>query len=293
MKSMTGYGRSIVQCDTTDVTITIEITSVNRKSLDLNVSAPREWLGLEQKFSEWVKAYFVRARVQVQVKYSQSGNESHSLTLNPGLLDAALENLRGFAAEREIPFKEDASLLFNLAKTLKNEPALPDWKDLEENIKEAAQAALCDLDTMRKQEGECLAADLIKRIDTLQALTDKIGQDSCNTTSTYRDALLNRLKQLELDLDLEDERVLKEIAIHADRADISEELTRLSSHFQQFREFIQSDQACGRKMDFLCQEIHRELNTTGSKSTQLEVIRAVMEGKNELERIREQVQNIE
>ena len=104
---------------------------------------------------------------------------------------------------------------------------------------------------------------------------------------------MERLKQLELELDVSDERVLKEIAIYADRADISEETTRLSSHFEQFLEFLNADEATGRKMDFLCQEIHREFNTTGSKSNDIEITRLVIEGKNTLERIREQVQNIE
>ena len=104
---------------------------------------------------------------------------------------------------------------------------------------------------------------------------------------------MNRLKQLKLELDINDERVLKELAIFADRSDISEELTRLNSHFDQFNEFIDADEATGRKMDFLCQEIHREFNTTGSKSSPIEITRAVIEGKNGLERIREQVQNVE
>ena len=127
----------------------------------------------------------------------------------------------------------------------------------------------------------------------MDTLCQTIEQQAAQAVGNYSKTLLERLKQLYLEIDLNDERVLKEIALFADRSDISEEITRLKSHFEQFREFLKSDAACGRKMDFLCQEINREFNTTGSKSTQIEITRAVIEGKNALERIREQVQNIE
>ena len=138
-----------------------------------------------------------------------------------------------------------------------------------------------------------MATDLSERIGTLETLSAQIEAHSKNAVPRYRDALFERLKQINLDLDLNDERVLKEIALFADRCDVSEEITRLKSHFEQFHAFLKSNEASGRKMDFLCQEIHRELNTTGSKSSQIEITRAVIEGKNELERIREQVQNVE
>ena len=146
---------------------------------------------------------------------------------------------------------------------------------------------------MRLQEGAALAEDLRERIAELEAFRKQIEKNASGSTQRYRNALLERLKQLDLELDISDERVLKEVAIYADRSDISEETTRLSSHFEQFLGFLSADEATGRKMDFLCQEIHREFNTTGSKSNDIEITRLVIEGKNALERIREQVQNIE
>ena len=146
---------------------------------------------------------------------------------------------------------------------------------------------------MRQCEGVALAKDLEQRIYALEALVKNIKEHASGASNRYGDALLERLKQLDLEINLDDARVLKEIALFADRADISEELTRLNCHIEQFRELISGNEVSGRKMDFLCQEIHRELNTTGSKSTQIEITRAVIEGKNQLERIREQVQNIE
>ena len=146
---------------------------------------------------------------------------------------------------------------------------------------------------MREKEGAALQADLTLRITELDSIRAGIAGHAEGTTGNYRDALLERLGQLGLELDTSDERVLKEVALFADRCDISEEITRLSSHFEQFNELLSSQEAVGRKMDFLCQEIHREFNTIGSKANHIEITRAVIDGKNELERVREQVQNIE
>jgi uncharacterized protein (TIGR00255 family) len=177
--------------------------------------------------------------------------------------------------------------------SLKDRTQLPDWRELETTLKTAFDAALNDLNSMRGREGEALAKDLLARLEELELLRKATAEHAKETVALHREALLQRLKQLDLQFDLEDERLLKELALFADRSDISEELTRLDAHFQQFREFIESNNPSGRKMDFLCQEIHREFNTTGSKSSQIEITRTVIESKNALERIREQVQNVE
>lgn len=293
MKSMTGFGRSSVANREHGLQISIEISSVNRKSLDVSTSAPREWNGIDLRCSEWIKPYYQRGRVSIQIKAETSASETQGLRLSAAAMDETLQRLRDYAESHAIPFTVDSHLLLNLAKTLKDNSGLPDWRTLEATIEEAFKEALIDIDSMRQKEGEALAKDLSGRIDTLDTLCQTIEQQAAQAVGNYSKTLLERLKQLDLEIDLNDERVLKEIALFADRSDISEEITRLKSHFEQFREFLKSDAACGRKMDFLCQEIHREFNTTGSKSTQIEITRAVIEGKNALERIREQVQNIE
>jgi uncharacterized protein (TIGR00255 family) len=290
---MTGYGRGSAEATEHEVRIEVEITSVNRKTLDAQITSPREWNGLEQQCNEWLSGAFQRGRINIQIKVESTGGQQYGLTWSAKAMDESLERLIGFAKSRDLPFEVDSHLLLDLAKSLKDSSGLPDWNDIATQIKSAFDSALADIDVMRLREGNSLAKDLSQRIDELDTLTNKISDHAANTTVKYRDALIERLKQMGLDLDLSDERVLKEVAIFADRSDISEELTRLRSHFEQFREFIQSDEATGRKMDFLCQEIHRELNTTGSKSSPIEITRAVIEGKNALERIREQVQNIE
>jgi uncharacterized protein (TIGR00255 family) len=290
---MTGFGRGSADAEDASVRIQVEIHSVNKKTLDVQISAPREWSGYEAQCKEWMSGAFERGRVNVQIKVESTQGGSESLALNTKAMAESLEGLRNFAKSQSIDFAPDSSFLLELARSVKDSSSLPDWESLKSTLKEALLAALADIDSMRRQEGAALATDLKKRIATLENLRQQIEKNAAGNSERYRDALLERLKQLKLELDPSDERVLKEVAIYADRSDISEETTRLACHFEQFLSFIAGEEATGRKMDFLCQEIHRELNTTGSKSNDIEITRLVIEGKNELERIREQVQNIE
>ena len=290
---MTGFGRGSTEAAEQELKIEVAISSVNRKNLDAVVSGPREWGGLDQCCNEWLRGSYERGRVNVQFKVESTAGKQSGLIYNTEAMDEVIECLRGYADERELPFEVDGRLLLDLAKTLKDNSGLPDWREIEMPIKTAFDQALADINSMRTREGEALAADLSRRIDRLDQLHRTIAKHAANAVGKYRDALLERLKQLGLELELNDERVLKEIAIFADRSDISEELTRLQSHFVQFREFLQSEKATGRKMNFLCQEINREFNTIGSKATRIEITRTVIESKNTLERIREQVQNVE
>ena len=290
---MTGYGRGSADAPEHNVRIEVEITSVNRKTLDAQVSCPREWNGLDQKCNAWLKGAFQRGRVNIQIKVESTEGTQNGLSWNAQKMDDSLKQLQAYAENRDIPFEVDSHLLLELAKTQKDDGGLPDWRELETSIKTAFDQALVDIDAMRLSEGQALAQDLKERIQELDTIREQIANNAENTVELYREALMARLAQLKLELDINDERVLKEVAIFADRSDISEELTRLNSHFDQFNEFIDATEATGRKMDFLCQEIHREFNTTGSKSSPIEISRAVIAGKNALERIREQVQNVE
>ena len=290
---MTGFGRGCAQADKAGVNIQVEINSVNRKTLDTQISAPREWSGFEATCNEWLKGAFQRGRVNIQVIVESADGSKNSLKFNNQAMQEGLEGLRSFASNQGLEFNPDASFLIDLARSVKDSSELPDWKELRKPLKEAFVSALNEIEVMRSKEGTALAADLKKRINELNGYREEISKNASGSSEKYRDSLLERLKQLNLDLDPSDERVLKEIALFADRSDISEEITRLSSHFEQFLTFIKAKDATGRKMDFLCQEIHRELNTTGSKSNDVEITRIVIEAKNALERIREQIQNIE
>jgi uncharacterized protein (TIGR00255 family) len=293
MKSMTGYGHSSADVSEKHLRIEIEITSVNRKTLDAFINSPKEWNGLEARCNEWIKDSFQRGRVNAQIKVESLEGPQNGLTWDSASLNDSILRLKKFAEAHNYPFEVDTHLILETAKTIKDTGSLPDWQSLEADIEACFKLSLEDIDQMRINEGSALAKDLSTRIGILEKNTALIASHAVDSVSLYRDALFERLKQLNLDLDLSDERVLKEIALFADRCDVSEEMTRLYSHFEQFHQFIASTEPTGRKMDFLCQEIHRELNTTGSKSSQIEITRAVIESKNELERIREQVQNVE
>ena len=290
---MTGYGSGSAQVTEQNLQIEVEITSVNRKTLDAFVTAPREWSGLDQKCTEWLKSNFQRGRVNVQIKVTSTGGIQHGLTWDSKAMDETLNRLKAYAESRGLSFAPDAAVIVDLARSLKDSSGLPDWTEIEDALKSAFDQALADVDSMRRSEGESLKKDLLERINQLDELRAQIETYAGGAVGKHKDALLERLKQLDLDLDTNDERLLKELAIFSDRCDVSEEITRLSSHFQQFRSFLNAPEPTGRKMDFLCQEIHREFNTTGSKSSQIEITRAVIEGKNTLERVREQVQNVE
>ncbi len=293
MKSMTGYGRGTATDTETLLQIEVEMTSLNRKNLDVQVSCPRDWNGLDQQCRQWLKDAVQRGRLNIQLRVKSTEGASSGLGWSPESMDQTLEQLRNYAESRAFDFRIDSQLLFSLAKTLKEDKCLPDWHALQQTIQSAFNQALTELNTMRTNEGKALARDFEQRVHTLSLLRKQIAENAENAVPDYQRTLLSRLKQLQLDLDVNDERVLKELALFADRCDISEELTRLDSHFEQFKLFVQSHGSIGRKMDFLCQEINRELNTIGSKVTAIENTRLVIEAKNELERIREQVQNIE
>ncbi|MGB0744933.1 MAG: YicC/YloC family endoribonuclease [Opitutales bacterium] len=293
MRSMTGYGSGNSEVPTHQLRLLVEITSVNRKTLDLHIAGPREWSGLEQKCNEWIKGKFERGRLNIGIKTQSSESSANGIVWNESQMQETLSRLKKFADENSLPLNADGSLILRIAQSIQEKTALPPWHDVQELLKTAFEEALADLNTMRTKEGDALKEDLLNRITELETLHALLVEHSGQTVARYRDGLMERLGQLDLELDTSDERVLKEIALFADRCDISEELTRLASHLEQFKGLIQSEGSCGRKMDFLCQEIHREFNTVGSKANQIEITRTVIEAKNCLERVREQVQNVE
>ena len=283
----------MARSDAHGVSLSVELTTLNRKSLDCSYSGPKEWSGLEQRCKEWILPHFSRGRIQIQIKCLHTQGDQGANNWNLEGIQAELERLRQLADVTGVPFQADSKLLWELAQSVQNQEMLPDWLAIEEFLHTAVFAALEDVNTMRLKEGQHLIQDLVIRLEDLSVHCQMIAEQSKTAVADHRDRLFARLKQLNLELSLDDERVLKELALFADRTDISEEITRLVSHLEQFQKLLSADGPRGRKLEFLCQEIHRELNTCGSKTTQIEVTRAVMEAKNCLETMREQVQNLE
>lgn len=290
MKSMTGYGRATVALG--KHTLTVQVSSVNRKTLDLAVRLPDAWESLEAVVSEQVRKTVYRGRVTVDFELTGAGKGAQ-LAWDEGEIGAAIDRLASLAKARGMEFKPTPELLWAVATSLRQPEEIPATEAAAPVVSKVLGEALRAFVAMRAKEGEALLADSSSRLEMLRSQVATIVSRAPEVPVTHRELLLQRLRQAELQLDLNDERVLKEIALFADRCDVSEELTRLRSHFDQFTALLKSDAEIGRKAEFLLQEIGREVNTIGSKANDLTISRAVMELKNELERIREQMANVE
>lgn len=290
MLSMTGYGRGNASGD--DLSITMELSSVNRKGLEVNASLPREWQGMERTLCDEVRKAVSRGKVSIALRLETLG-EQRGLSWDEAAVKSSIERLSTLAGEVNATFTPDADALLRLIGLLDTSGKLPDWEAILPVVQKALSLAIGQFVEMRKKEGGALAEDMQARLSLLKSWAGEIRSLSENTVPRYRELLLERLQKAGLELDIQDERVLKEISIFADKCDIAEELTRLESHFGQFEETLSITEPVGRKLDFLCQELFREINTVGSKANNIDVTRLVIEMKNELERIREQVQNIE
>jgi uncharacterized protein (TIGR00255 family) len=290
MYSMTGYGRASALYG--NLEITIEVHSVNRKALDANITMPREWQLLEGSLLPILKGKVSRGRVMVTIQ-AQFTSDSGSGEFDTHTISNLYRQFRSISNELDLEFKPSPEFLFQLALYSKKNQVLPDAEVVKESLCGAFSDALDALLVMRKSEGVQLKADLGERLELLNACVKEVAAYAGDSVPHYRELLFQRLRQADLELNLDDERVLKEIALFADRSDIAEEITRLNSHLDQLGQFLDAEGSVGRKIDFLLQEMNREINTIGSKSNDIRITRHVIDFKNELERLREQIANIE
>lgn len=292
MISMTGFGRGVASGD--GYSVTVEVQSVNRRNLETTFSLPKEWSSLEPAMVEAVKKVAQRGRVHTSVSV-QSAGESKGLTWDESAVRATLGRFDTLANEVGCPWPPQADVLLRMILALQGNSSIADPELAAPVIETALAEALNGFGSMRATEGQSLADDLCQRLGILKSLLKTITEVAPRRVEDYREQLMGRLRMTELEIDLSDERVLKEIAIFADRCDVAEEETRLDSHLSQFLDTIEKNETSpiGRKLEFILQEILREFNTIGSKSNNLEITKQVIEAKNEIERIREQIQNAE
>jgi uncharacterized protein (TIGR00255 family) len=290
MKSMTGYGRASAALE--GFTLTVQVSSVNRKSLDLTIGLPEEWESLEPHLGELVRRFATRGKVHVDIEVT-GDKASTEITWDEAAAAAALDRLQAFAERERVPFVPSADLLWQIANSQRQKAHLPGSEIAQPVLATVLGEALRSFAAMRAKEGESLLVDFIRRSENLHRHVEAIAIRAPQVPANYREQLMKRLREAGLELDLGDERVLREIALFADRCDVSEEITRLRSHFDQFTTLLKSGGEIGRKGEFLLQEIGREVNTIGSKANDLTISRAVIELKNELERVREQMANVE
>lgn len=291
MHSMTGFGRGSATSE--EGTASVEISCVNRKQAEIVVVGARELTELEPKIRKAVLTPISRGRVQVSIKFEPRSVTAAPVTVDSSRVAGILAAFEAISSQVGRTIAPDAADFFRVPGLFDlGEPSLDPaaaWTAIEP----ALGAALEQFIAMRQTEGADLAKDLDSRLETLERLAVSISEAAPGRPERYREMLLKRLRDAKLDLDPSDERVIREIAIFADRCDISEETTRLGSHFRKFREYMAGEEPAGRPLDFLCQEIHREFNTIGSKATDAGIAQLVVEAKTELEKIREQVQNVE
>jgi uncharacterized protein (TIGR00255 family) len=293
MKSMTGYGRG--ECARDGFNITVELSSVNRKQAEIAVNLPRELELLENPIREAVLAKVSRGRVTVRVSvHSGAGKSSARMHLNVTLAKAYAKELAKLAKELKLAGPVTLDQLVRAPGVFQTDEELAGHEDLWPAVDKALRPALQGLVSMREREGAHLAADLATRIGLMRKCVERVAKQAPQSAERYRQQLLERIQAAGLPAPAaDDERLRKEIVFYADRADISEELTRLQSHFQQFEDCRRSRDPIGRTLDFLAQEMNREINTIGSKANDALISREVVTLKAELEKFREQAMNVE
>lgn len=293
MKSMTGYGRG--QSSQNGYRVTIEVSSVNRKQAEISVYVPREFEGVEpqvrQEVAKSVSRGKVTVRIHVQIEAGQLAQQS---LLNTELAGRYAAELKRLAGELGLSSEVSVEALLRIPGVMQADVDGDVVDQVAPAVVEALASALKALVGMREREGEHLLADLQNRMALMKAAAERIRQMAPDMTRKYREALIQRIQTASLPLPKEDdERLLKEVVYFADRSDISEELTRLESHFVQFQDCVKRTDAVGRMLDFLSQEFNREINTIGSKAADSAIAHEVIHFKAELEKFREQVQNLE
>ena len=293
VKSMTGYGRARQTLNNRD--ITVEVRSVNNRYLDTTVKLPRAYIFTEDAIKQRVQKAVSRGKVDVFVTIDSSAVDATVVTVNEPLAKSYLEALRKIGALNPSAMRGDYSAvdIARFPDILTVTKAEEDLESVQADICAVADEALASYNAMRAVEGEKLAADIGSRLDTIETLTGKVEARSPETVKEYREKLTARMQEVLQSTTIEESRILTEAAIYADKIAVDEETVRLRSHVSQLRAMLASDEPMGRKMDFLIQEVNRESNTVGSKCNDVEIARVVVELKAEVEKIREQVQNIE
>lgn len=292
IRSMTGYGRATGTFDGMD--ITLEIKSVNHRYFEFSSRVPRNYGFLDEKLKSFFQGKIARGKVECYLQIDTAGQQETVVKLNrslaQGYINAYNELSEAFGIENDIKVSDMARVgdIFSVSK----EPE--DEEQICSDVLSVAEQALERFMDMRTAEGEKLRDDISSRLDFILEKVLFIEQRSPQTVKEYNDKLLARMREVLADVHVDEQRLLTEAAIYADKIAVAEETVRLRSHIDQFRKFFdENGGAIGRKMDFLVQEINREINTIGSKAQDIEIARCVVDVKAEIEKIREQVQNIE
>jgi len=290
IKSMTGFGRGEFSQGAS--TFSVDVRSVNHRYSDVSVRMPRAMSVLEEKVREFVNEKISRGKVDVYINYSTFGQNSQ-VKLDTNLAKAYVDSLKILKEMFAIKDDISLSLLTRFPDIMALETVEQDMEELWLILKEALKIAINALVEMRKREGERLKKDLLEKLVNVRGLVENIKEKSYSIVDEYKNKLYDRIKELTQDIPIDENRLLTEVALFADKSSIDEELVRLSSHMEELRKALNFNGSIGKKLDFIIQEMNREVNTIGSKVTDLGILNNVINIKTEIEKIREQVQNIE
>ena len=288
---MTGYGRG--QSAYNGTKYSVELNSVNRKQSDVSVNLPRELAELEPRVRDLINAQVSRGRLNVVIASHNGPSASQKAALDSALARSYYNAMVELQKELKAAGEINIETILRAPGVLRAPEEQISIDDAWPHVASALKEALADLVAMREREGKHLAKDLIKRLKLVRQSLRKIRQLHPAVVRKYRQTLHERIQKAGLEIAQDDERLVKEVIFFADKSDISEELTRLESHFSQFAHTLRKHEPIGRTLDFMTQEIYRELNTLGAKANDVEISQLVVTCKAEMEKIREQIQNIE
>lgn len=291
IKSMTGYGSA--KGNAGDLEISVELKSVNNRYLDTSVRMPRSFLFAEDAVKAAISRHISRGKVDMFITVDSSAADNMKVKINEPLLHGYLDAIRKIAEEYGLVNDLSAMNVSRLPDILSVEKADYDTEAISEGIVTVAEQALCDFDAMRQREGERLCADILSKLETIEKLVTAVELESPKTVESYRNKLRDKMNEILGTAGVEESRILAEAAIYADRVAVDEETVRLRSHMAQLRGMLKGGSPIGRKIDFLIQEFNREANTIGSKCQNSDIAHIVVDLKSEIEKIREQIQNIE
>lgn len=291
LKSMTGFGRAVEEID--GYVITVEIKSVNHRYFDFSSRIPRQYGFLDDKLKSYINSKVSRGKVECYVSVEALDTEDAAVVINKTLASAYVKALKELSEEYSL--KEDFGTAFvsRLPDVFVLKKADEDEEKIWQLVKSVTDEAIEKFIQMRAVEGAKMKEDVASRAEYILDCVSFIEERSPQTVKDYNDKLVERVHEIIGDVSLDEQRIIQEVAVYADKVAVAEETVRLRSHIAQLKTFLESEEPIGRKMDFLVQEINREANTIGSKANDVEIARKVVDIKAEVEKIREQIQNIE
>ncbi len=289
--SMTGYGRAQNQSELYD--ITAEIKAVNHRYFEVSVKTPRGYSFLEEKIIAALKKRISRGKIEVYISINNLGESDTLIEINKEYTDAYMAALKVLAKEYSLEENFPVMRVAQNPEVFKITKKQIDEEKVSEEVLLVIEKAVEGFTQMRKVEGARLCEDVLSRINTIRDYVAFIEKRSPETVNVYRERLEARIREIVGDMQLDEQRILTEVAVFADKVAVAEETVRLNSHLKQVEELLKCDEPIGRKLDFIVQEMNREANTTGSKSQDIDITNAVVDIKAEIEKIREQIQNLE